>query len=229
MYKNRPFQNYTPITGKSAKQKFDEHVTKVKKKHNLANGTEGYECHPDYTKYDKLVISMLNEIKAEEDKKAFLKKKHVERQSSMLSYEKEYCPLVAAVHPNKPPVPKELNEESDSAQTEKFVENENVKDTSFESSAGELTQEHPIKRLRLSTNKKKSPKKKHEPNDFEQRLISAIKPDPEVERIKAEAELMKAQAEVTKANAQEKQAEAFLTQSRAMFDWIQSMRNNNSN
>ena len=94
------FQRIRSNKWKISQVETDGHVKKVKAKRIfLIAGTAGYECHPNYTKYDNLVLSMVKELKKRDEQADFLKKKKEERRNSMLNYEADYCPIVYIIHP----------------------------------------------------------------------------------------------------------------------------------
>jgi len=88
------FKKYQQIQGKTMKERFfNTMVEEVEKRHALGDSA-GFEIHPEISPYDKVMLTMMKEIETADAKKKFEKEKKEKKNSTLLSHEKTYCPII---------------------------------------------------------------------------------------------------------------------------------------
>jgi hypothetical protein len=70
---NGPFRTYMPVQGQTLKQRLEHMLTEVKGRHGLESG---YETHPEESKYDNLLLSMLRDVEEQAYQKDLVQKKN---------------------------------------------------------------------------------------------------------------------------------------------------------
>ena len=94
------FRDYKQVQDESLKGRFlSTMINDVKVRHNIEG--KGYETHPTITPYDNLMLTLMKDIKKQEDKINFDIEKENIKQSSMLYHEDSICPVINMTNPSK--------------------------------------------------------------------------------------------------------------------------------
>lgn len=92
---NGALKKYQQVQGKTMKERFfSTMVDEVSKRHGVGKFAEGREAHPDISRYDRIMLTMIKEMEQIEAAKKLEREKKERKQSSMLAHEGALCPPI---------------------------------------------------------------------------------------------------------------------------------------
>ena len=94
LFSTGKFKLYLQVQSKTLTERFFSTMIKeVSSRHSLGDAA-GREAHPDITPYDELMLKMIKAIENKAALKKLENEKKLKKESSMLSHEKDICPVI---------------------------------------------------------------------------------------------------------------------------------------